>query len=101
MPFFRVLIEGSNLSIPSEAGSPPIIGFFTSRVVWSGTRAQAEAKVLRSIERQWARGTYAAKPSASQLKLSVSESGLASLRQWLSAPRSGHAFFSSGSAGEA
>lgn len=101
MPFFRVLIEGSNLSIPGEAGGSPIVGFFTSRVVWSDTKANAESKVLHSVEQLWASGSYAAKPSASQLKLSVSESGPASLGQWFSAPRKGHSFFSAENPGEA
>ena len=101
MPFFTVLIEGSDLRIPGEPGSSPIVGFFTSRVVWSHTKASAESKVLRSVEKLWAEGSYSAQPSASQLKLSVSESGPASLKQWLVAPRKGHTFFPEENASEA
>lgn len=101
MPFFVVLIEGTNLAIPGEGGEPPIIGFFTSRVVWSRTKCQAEMAVLKSVRQLWSSGTYAKQPSAGKLVLSVSESGPSTFRQWLSAPRGGHAFFSEGGGNEA
>lgn len=101
MPFYRVLIEGSNLDIPNEVGDPPIVGFFTSRVLWSNSKADAEIKALNSVKQLWERGGYFTKSSAGQLALSVSESGPASLWQWLTAPNKGHAFFAAESAREA
>ena len=101
MPFFQVLIEGANLSIPGESDGDPIVGFFTSRIVWSSNLARAEAKALESVKQLWCAGSYAQQPSAAQLVLSVSESAPATLRQWLSAPNKGHAFFSAAEASEA
>ena len=101
MPFFLVMIEGTNLSIPSEAEQAPIVGFFTSRVVWSSTLAKAEIKALASVRRLWETGSYARQPSSKQLVLSVSESAPSTLRQWLSAPNSGHTFFAENEPSEA
>ena len=101
MPFFLVLIEGTNVSILSEAEEAPIVGFFTSRVVWSSTLVKAETKALASVKRLWGTGSYARQPSAKQLALSVSESGPSTLRQWLSAPNKGHTFFTANEPSEA
>jgi hypothetical protein len=101
MPFFRVLIEGTNLSLPSEGEEGSIVGFFTSRVLWSNTLAGAETKALASVKRLWETGNYATQPSAKQLVLSISESSPSTFRQWLSAPNKGHAFFAANQASEA
>jgi hypothetical protein len=101
MPFYRVLIEGTNLRIPGEQNQPPIVGFFTTRVVWSSTQASAEAKAMQSVRQLWAMGSYGSQPSAKQLKLAVSESGPSTLWRWLSAPNKGHAFFAAEASGEA
>lgn len=97
MPFFRFLLEGTNLQIPVE-GATPVIGFFTTRVVWANTRAEAEAKALQSVRDLWTTGRYAATPSAAQLTITGSETGPANLWSWLRAPSTGHAFFASESA---
>ncbi len=52
MPFFRVLIEGKNLCIPPPQGQS-IVGFFTTRVVWSRTEADAQSKALRLVKELW------------------------------------------------
>ena len=101
MPFFKVLIRGSNVSIPAEDEGPAIVGFYTSRIVWSNTRANAEQKALGSVKELWTTGRYASRPSAARLALSVSESGPASLSQWFFAPNKGHAFFAAEPAGDA
>jgi hypothetical protein len=93
MPFFKVIVEGSNLSIPSEQTESPIAGFFTSRVVWASNKLAAEAKAVRSVEKLWAEPAYVSQPSASKLVLAVSKSTPASIWQWLAAPNKGHTFF--------
>ena len=101
MPFFQVLIEGTNLNITSGEGTPPMVGFFASRVVWSNTCADAEAKALESVRKLWSNGSYAAQPSSGQLSLSISESGPSTLLQWLRAPNKGHSFFPEENRGDA
>jgi hypothetical protein len=93
MPIFHVLLEGSNLCIPGQQSGPPLVGFFATRVVWARGIADAEAKAIRSVQKAWEHGVYAKQPTSGQLKLTVSESGAASLRHWLRAPNKGHVFF--------
>ena len=64
MPFFNVLVEGSNLFIPSRDGEPPVVGFFTSRVVWASEVRKAEQKALRSVRDEWQTGEYARHPTS-------------------------------------
>jgi hypothetical protein len=33
MPFFQVMLHCQGISVPAEDGSPPIIGFYTTRFV--------------------------------------------------------------------
>lgn len=93
MPFFHVLLEGSNLCIPGQLGEAPSVGFFTTRVVWARGIEDAEGKALRSVKKAWEHGVYAKQPTSEQLKLRVSESGPSSLGRWLRAPNRGHVFF--------
>lgn len=94
MPFFHVLIEGTNLCIPGkEEHDAPIVGFFTSRVVWAPELKAAEAKALRIVRDVWARGDCARQPTSNQLVLAVSQSGLSTARRWFLAPNKGHVFF--------
>ncbi len=93
MPFFHVLIEGTNLCIPGQEDQPPIVGFFTSRVVWASDSKAAEAKALQNVRDVWVSGSCASQPTSHQLVLAVSESSSSSFRQWLLAPNKGHVFF--------
>jgi len=93
MPFFHVLLEGSNLCIPGQPGEAPSVGFFTTRVVWARGIEDAEGKALRSVKKAWEHGVYAKQPTSEQLKLRVSESGPSSLGRWLRAPNRGHVYF--------
>jgi hypothetical protein len=93
MPFFQVLVEGTGLSIPGDPETPPIVGFFASRVVWATSKLKAEEIALRSVRQLWATGSYASQPSAGSLVLAVSESSPSTFLKWLRAPNKGHAFF--------
>jgi hypothetical protein len=93
MPFFSVLMEGSNLCTPSGHGEPPIAGFFASRVIWVADMGTAEDKALRSVRNAWVNGDYATQPTSGQLDLTVSETKPSSFRGWLGASNTGHTFF--------
>lgn len=93
MPFFHVLVEGTNLCIPGPAGEPPIAGFFTSRIVWAADTKGAETKAMKAVQDVWASGSCAAQPTSDQLVLAVSGSNPSSFREWLRAPNKGHVFF--------
>jgi hypothetical protein len=100
MPFYRVVVERTNLHIPVGADRPPLVGFFTTRVVWSSTLKDGESKALQSVRNLWSSGRYASQPSASLLSLAVSESGPSTLSAWLRATNHGHAFFPAEGANE-
>lgn len=93
MPFFNVLVEGSNLFIPSRDGEPPVVGFFTSRVVWASEVRKAERKALRSVRDEWQTGEYARYPTSDRLQLAASEVSRSSFSRWLGAANKGHVFF--------
>lgn len=93
MPFFRVLVEGSNLCVPAARPGPPIAGFFTTRVVWAADTRAAQDKALRAVRQAWETGGHASQPTSGQLELVVSETTPSSFRRWLRAPNRGHAFF--------
>lgn len=93
MPFFHVLVEGTNLCIPGQVGELPIVGFFTSRIVWATDTKAAEVKALEAVRDVWVSGSCAAQPTSDQLVLAVSESNPSSFGQWLRAPNKGHMFF--------
>lgn len=93
MPFFNILVEGSNLFIPGRDGDPPVVGFFTSRVVWASAVHKAEQKALQSVRDEWQTGEYARHPTSDRLQLATSEVSPSSFSRWLSAPNKGHVFF--------
>jgi len=47
MPYFRVLVEGKNITVPM--GESTAIGFFTTRAVRAGSEAEAVEKVRSMI----------------------------------------------------
>jgi hypothetical protein len=59
MPYFRVMIEGEGIDVPSENNGPSIIGFFTTRIVEASTAEAAESKAKNMILAEWSTGTYA------------------------------------------
>ncbi|MBL8279053.1 MAG: hypothetical protein JNL93_20325 [Pelomonas sp.] len=95
MPFFNVLVEGSNLFIPGKDGDPPVVGFFASRVVWASKARKAEQKALQSVRDEWQTGEYANHPTSDRLQLAASEVSRSSFSRWLGAPNKGHVFFPS------
>lgn len=94
MPFFSVLIEGSNQCIPGQGDEPPAVGFFTSRIVWARELRMAARKAVQAVRDDWRTGSCARQPTADQLKLVVSESSLSSVFRWVFGPNKGHVFFS-------
>ncbi len=101
MPFYRVLIEGKNLHIPGQNGTPAIAGFFTTRIVRATTSEEAECKAISAVRSEWQKLAYKNQPGAQNLALVVSEVGESSFFRWLKAPNRGHTFFSEASHGEA
>ena len=61
MPFFRVMLSGTGISLPCEEGSAPIVGFYTTRDVYASSIEQAVRKATDLVLKHWLPGgNYAA-----------------------------------------
>ena len=56
MPFFRVMLSGTGISIPSEDGSAPVVGFYTTRDVYASNVEQATTKATDLVLKHWLPG---------------------------------------------
>ena len=93
MPFFKVLVQGRNLRMGVAGSGRLITGFFATRFVLAPSIAVAESEALLSVRRLWLTPEYAARTGAVGLQLTVSESSLCSVWQWLKASNRGHSFY--------
>ncbi|MEM7431645.1 MAG: hypothetical protein AAF351_06860 [Pseudomonadota bacterium] len=69
MPYFRVLLEGRGLAIPS--GDEPIVGFFTTRWVRAQTSDEAKRLTPSLVLYEWEEGEYARHNEGGRLTVSV------------------------------
>jgi hypothetical protein len=61
MPFFRVMLSGTGISLPCEDGSAPIVGFYTTCDVHASSLEQATKEATDLVLKQWLPGgSYAA-----------------------------------------
>lgn len=58
MPYFRVRVEGTGISVPM--GDSTMVGFFTTRAVRAQSREEAVDKARSMIIAAWTTGKYAA-----------------------------------------
>jgi len=93
MPFFCVLIEGSNICILGQGDAPSMTGFFSSQVLWASSARDAERKALQSIRLTWNRGVDTKHLNSIQPNLNVSETSRSTFSQWLFHSNSGNVFF--------
>lgn len=56
MPYFRVIISGAGISLPSAEGAPPAVGFFTTRDVRARDLEQAHRVAKERILSEWRPG---------------------------------------------
>lgn len=59
MAYFRVMLGGTGIDVPSEENESSIIGFFTTRFVRGGTVREAERKAKDMVLSEWLSGEYA------------------------------------------
>jgi hypothetical protein len=57
MPYFRVRVEGKNISVPM--GDSTAIGFFTTRAVRARSPEEAIERVRSMLTTAWTTGPYA------------------------------------------
>jgi len=93
LPYFKVMLEGKGIDIPSEENGPPITGFFTTRLVRASTIEEAEEKAKTMILTEWASGDYARANKGSFPSLTVSSMEKTSFIESLKSKYSGYSFY--------
>jgi hypothetical protein len=60
VPYFRVMLHGTGIEVPSAEGDePPIVGFYTSRDVTASNEDAAVRAAADLVKAEWASGDYA------------------------------------------
>jgi hypothetical protein len=69
MPYFRVQLHGTGICLFGSGSEPPIVGFYTTRIVRAESREAAATVAARSVTAQWGNGTAYAKNNRSSLPM--------------------------------
>jgi hypothetical protein len=97
MPYFRVLLHGTGISVPPADGEgAPIEGFYTTRAV-TAADSDAAARVAADLVRaEWTTGSYASANQGAVPTLSPDQVFEVSfLSRWFNRPR-GYTFYEGG-----
>src|SRR5262245_18785182 len=93
MPFYNIRVHGEGIRMPAPTGGPPIVGFYTSRVVWARSEAAASERALSAVGVLWTRGPLAVSNIGQPPLLSVDAVNEVGFGAWLTAPNRGHTFY--------
>ena len=53
MAYFRVQLHGTGICLDGADGAPPIIGFYTTRIVRAASQEEAAKATAHSVTEQW------------------------------------------------
>jgi hypothetical protein len=59
MPYYRVMLHGTGIRVPSQEVGREIIGFYTTRLVLAPTEGEAVTRAHGKVMSQWSSGNYA------------------------------------------
>ena len=92
MAFYKVIVHGTGISVPSDAGSP-LIGFYTTRAVRAGSAEEAVVKAKASVAALWSSQEYAEKNAGEPPTLETE--AVAEISRWAAfkIPNKGHVFY--------
>lgn len=93
MPFFKVMLHGTGISLETDKLVGTIIGFYTTRLVRAKTEGDAKIKAKSDVEAEWASGAYAKSNKGLAPQISVESVVRTGLFQWLRFNNSGHSFY--------
>ena len=94
MRYFRVLLHGEGISVPSSGDQ--IIGFYTTRWVKAGKPEEAKEIAKKLVLRDWTDGEYAEVNEGDPPRLSVDSIVSVGFLNYLwNQPGKGHSFYSS------
>ena len=93
VPYFRVLLEGEGIEVPSKDNGPSIAGFFATRLVRAGTADEAEEKAKSMILSEWTSGSYANANKGSLPNLTISSVHKSSFMERFMSKFEGYTFY--------
>jgi hypothetical protein len=79
MAFFQVRLCGDRIHVPTGNGSPPIIGFVTTRFAAATSPDRVSEKAKSMVVREWTSGEYAGLNRGTGLQLRVEQVSSATL----------------------
>jgi hypothetical protein len=94
MPYFRVMIHGEGIDVPSIDGSKSIIGFYSTRLVKARSAPEADATVRTLILSDWTSGSYAPANRGVPPSLRVESIIKTTVFDWLRFRNAGYTFYS-------
>jgi hypothetical protein len=53
MAYFRVQLHGTDITLDGADGGPPIVGFYTTRIVRAASQQDAAKAAAQSVTEQW------------------------------------------------
>ena len=92
MPYFRVLLHGSGISMPTEGGAP-VIGFYTTRHVKASSHEAASEKAKDVVLRDWKDGVYAQANHGEMPELTIESVDKIRFIDALRSPNAGYTFY--------
>ncbi|MBE7366208.1 hypothetical protein [Ramlibacter pallidus] len=93
MPYYRVMLHGTGIRVPSEGSGEDIIGFYTTRLVRASSEAEAERNACRNVETQWTTEEYAGRSLDGPPELSTEWVRRTSFLDVFFFKATGHAFY--------
>lgn len=93
MPYYRVMLHGTGIRVPSQESGEDLIGFYTTRLVRAASEAEAERNARRNVETQWTTGEYAATNLGARPELSTEWVRQTSFLDLFFFKSKGHAFY--------
>jgi hypothetical protein len=94
MPHYRVMLHGTGIHVPGNSGAPPIIGFYTTRVVRASSEAEAAHAAKSVVTAQWQSGEYAESNTGGLPQLRIESVARTGFFRGMLFRNGGHTFYS-------
>ena len=93
MAYFKVMLHGEGVEVPDVGGGPPIVGFYTTRLVRAVSPEEAKKKAAALVVADWSSGEYATSNRAGVPRLTVESVHPTGWLQSLTFRNKGHTFY--------
>lgn len=96
MPYYRVMLHGTEIRIPGEDPGQPIVGFYATRLVRGDSEDVAVLLAKERVTAEWAGPEYSAINLGRLPVLRAESVTRTSFLDRLMFPNKGHVFYASG-----